>query len=278
MHPSIDTSTLNLPAIRRLKTYHLPPTYRLGGYGSACYLDAPGFPSYMVQGVYNKFGGTPMGAPGHVLNVENTLYVMEPLRREVGSWDDHWAAYRKLLHSLWIPLPLEHERVQLWMAHVYQHFSHCYRDSERLEHDKPGTLVFPLPDYALKQPKVLSIPATSTDEEIAQIRDSQRLENELARALNTIEHTRAVRIAIPENHQAVLSIREFYPEHEPNLGWIICPPRLPQADWWETSAECPTPETCTPRNSLQGRGLGEWSHPKDPGHHCHFCGHTNPTN
>jgi hypothetical protein len=123
--------------------------------------------------------------------------------------------------------------------------------------------------------KLLTIPATATDEEIAAIRESQALENELAEALNATARMRAERIAVPENHQAVRTIREFYPEHEPNLEWIAKAPKLSQADWWETAAECPTPETCIPRNSLIG-GCYTWRHPKEPGRHCHFCGHDNP--
>ena len=277
MHASIDISTLNIAAVKQLKTYTLPPSYHLGGYGSACSLDAPGFPSYMVQGVYTKFGNTPSKAPGHVLSIDGSLYIMEPPRiHAYGSWEAYWAAYRKLLHSVWRPLPLDHERVQLWMAHVYQHFARCYRDVERPEHGRPGTLIFPIPDFQIKHPKVLTIPATATDKEITQIRESQRLENELTESLNATERIRAEYVATPENHLAVLSIREFYPEHQPNLEWIANPPRLSQADWWETAATKPTPETCAPRNSLGGRENFDWSHPTDPGRHCHFCGHDNP--
>ena len=76
MHASIDISTLNIAAIKQLKTYTLPPTYHLGSYGSGCAGDAPGFPPYRLQPVYSKGGGTPRTAPEALLNIEGVNYVL----------------------------------------------------------------------------------------------------------------------------------------------------------------------------------------------------------
>lgn len=276
MHASIDISTLNIAAIKQLKTYTLPPTYHLGSYGSGCAGDAPGFPTYMIQPVYSKCGGTPRNAPEAILNIEGVNYVLRRWEPSDTSWEEHYARFRRLCHRIWNPLPMEHERVQLWMMHQYQHFHHCYLDASQPERSSERMVIFPVPDYKLKTAQVLTIPATATDEDIANIRRAQALENEAAEALNSVERRRVEAIAIPENHMAVVGIREFYPEHQPNLEWIANPPRRSQEDWWETAATKPTPETCTPRHSLSGHGAYTWCHPKEPGRHCHFCGHDNP--
>lgn len=274
MHSSIDTSTLNLDEIRKLPIYEMPPTYHLGGYGSGCFLDAPGFPSYMVQPIYNRHGNTPNNAPNHVLDVMGHLYIVDPISEDT-KWEDHYAAYRALLHRIWSPLPMEHERVQLWIAATYRHFHQCYRDVERPEYGNPGTLIYPTPDYTLEHPRQLCLTPGTPEAEASKIQEAIDAELARVKALNEAEELRAQRIAIPENHRAVLSIQEFYPGHAPHLEWIANPPKTEgQVGWWETSAERPTPETCVPRNSLVRSGI--WNHPKEPGHHCHFCGHTNP--
>lgn len=276
MHPSIDTSTLNLDEIRKLPTYELPVGYFLGGYGSGCYLDAPGFPSYMVQPVYTRQGNSPSHGPELVLELDGVLYAVKPECRG-GSWEEHHAAYERLLHRIWKPLPLDHERVYLWKLHVYQHFNHCYRDVERPEYNKPGTLIFPLPHYKLEHPRTFSILATATDEEIAKIREAQDAEIARVRSLNEAEQLRCARVAVPDNHLAVITIRKFYPTYEAEQNYIDAAPRLAQADWWETASEKPAPEACEPRNSLgKGSHTVTWMHSKKPGHHCHFCGHDNP--
>ena len=274
MHPSIDLSTLDLDKVRKLPTYKMPPTYRLGSYGQGCAGDAPGFPTYMIQPVYNQFGNSPRKAPDCVLNIEGVNYILRG--EQAIDWDKHYASFQKRCRSIWKPLPMDHPRVQLWIEHTYQHAAHCYRDVERPEHGKPGTLIYPLSHMFLASPREIRVTPGSPEAEIAKVQ--QAIDAELARvkAKNEFEEMRAQRVAIPENHFAVIRIREFYPEHQPNLELIANPPKLSQADWWETAAECPTPETCVPRNSLGGFGSYDWRHPVRPGHHCHFCGHTNP--
>ena len=275
MHSSIDTSTLNIEKIKQLPTYKLPPTYRLGSYGSGCAFDAPGFPSYMVQPIYTGNGGSPRKAPDAVLELDGTLYILRG--QQGGDWDAHYALYQKRLHSLWVPLPMDHVRVQMWMKDAYRHWHHCYRDVERPEYKKPGTLIYPIPYYKLARPSTIKITPGTPEAEVTKIQYAIQCELDRVKAENEFEEMRAKRIAIPENHQAVLHIQKFYPEYQPNLEWIANPPESEgRGSWWETAAERPNAETCTPRNSLMGGGWN-WRHPKEPGHHCHFCGRTNPS-
>lgn len=277
MHASIDTSTLNFEEIRKLPTCELSPSRTLGPYGSGCHLDAPGFPSYMVQPIYTRRGDTPQNknAPTMVLAVEDTLRVLQRNTFE-GSWDAMHAAYQKILHRIWKPLPMEHERVQMWMANVYRHFHHCYQDMERPDYNRPGTLIYPIPSYKKELPRTFHASANASDEEMTLLKLAMQAEMDRVRSLNDLEESRAKRIATPENHQAVLAIREFYPDYQPNLEWIANPPKsMGQEDWWETAATQPEPSECIHRNALRGSRV-PWTHPTEPGKHCLWCGRTNP--
>ena len=68
--------------------------------------------------------------------------------------------------------------------------------------------------------------------------------------------------AIPENHAAVVTIRRYYPDYEPELDLIANPPAHP-GDWWERLAEKPTPETCPGKYGQKHPMGGTW---------CQMCG------
>ena len=268
MHSSIDTSTLNLKKVKSLPKYANTKGYKLGSYGSGCYLDAPGFPSYMIQALYTRNGNTPDGAPEQVLELDGVLYVVEPAHGVTQE------SHEKPLHRLYKPLPIDHIRVQMWMANVYRYFHNCYRDKEA--QDK--MMVFPLPNYKLETPTPFSIKPGAPEAELSKIQ--AKIDAELARckAVNEARLLHAEQVAIPENHLAVITIRKFYPDYEPNLNWIDCPLKSTgQEDWWETSAQRPEAEECMHRNALDsGSFSATWVHPKAPGKHCLWCGRTNP--
>lgn len=68
---------------------------------------------------------------------------------------------------------------------------------------------------------------------------------------------------VADHHVAVLLIRSFYPDYEPNLDLIVNPGNSNVPTWWQTLAEKPTPEFCL------GSSLGD--HP-DCKTYCQACG------
>src|SRR5260221_474071 len=126
-----DYSTINLNALRRLPVYNLPPTYHLSGFGAACAGDAPGFPTYFLRGVYTQYGNSPHNGPDHVITDQedaNKHY------RIPGNWD--FSSKENTFHRLWVPLPIDHPRVWLWMQATYVHMQHCYNDPEEQEYGR----------------------------------------------------------------------------------------------------------------------------------------------
>lgn len=263
-----DLSTLNAQFLRKLKAYELPPSYHLqDSPGNGCYGDAPGYPSYFTYSVYTSHGNNPPYREGRVTQVirfEGKLYATG----WYGQTDEQRA---KLFQRLFKALPEDHPRVQAWIYNQYRHFEHCYRDVERPEHGRPGTLIFPVPDYKLETVpdlKSVKVSINATPEEIDAARRAHQAAVDTATAKNEAERLRGQRIATPDNHLAVIYIREFYPSHVARLDLIADPkPTGNQGDWWERHAERPTPETCPGR---EGRMAG--GHVEDGW--CQFCGYT----
>ena len=235
-----DFSTINIAALKRLKAYELPPSYHLQDEpGNGCFGDAPGYPTYFTRNVYTGHGNCPPYREGRVTQVisfEGKLYVTQ----WHGQTDE---AHQKLLRKLWKPLPVDHLRTKLWMTSLYRHMAHCYQDVERPEYGRPGTLIFPIPAYKVAVAKDIKVSASATDEEIAAARRAQQAEVDRINAVNEAEQIRAKRVATPENHNAVRSIREFYPDHQPDLGQIA-KPGPEQGEWWTIATERPTAANC----------------------------------
>jgi len=219
-----------------LPIYKLPPTYHLqDDPGNGCAFDPPGYPSYFTRSVYTQYGNTPPRGAQEVIAFAGSLRITRHSDdwKKCKGWDSEHAKYEERLRKLWKPLPLDHPRTRAWIAQLYKHFQHCYADYEELEYGRPGTLVYPVPYYKLK---IARIDEHWTEEYKQLVRDE-------AAAYNKMLQERAERIAIPDNHKAVVYIREFYGEYEPELDLIENPPEHP-GDWWERLAEKPTPETC----------------------------------
>lgn len=235
-----DFSTINVESLKKLKTYELPPSYRLQDEpGNGCHLDAPGYPTYFTRNVYTGHGNCPPYREGRVTQVisfEGKLYVT----RWYGQSDqDHI----KLLRRLWKPLAINHPRTRLWMTAVYRHMAHCYQDVERPEYGRPGTLIFPIPGYKIAKAKDIKVSVNASAEEVEAAKRAQQAEVDRVNALNEAERIRAERIATPENHNAVRFIREFYPALAPDLQQIE-KPGPEQGDWWTISAKRPSAKEC----------------------------------
>lgn len=126
--------TFNVKALHSLKTYKLTPSRRLGSEGSGCFLDPPNYPSYFLQSVYTEHGNSPGRGVQTVIEYQDVLYVL----RHSDDWktDPDDARFKKRLHRIWDRLPLEHERVQLWIKHCYSHLRNCYIDDSLPGRDK----------------------------------------------------------------------------------------------------------------------------------------------
>lgn len=253
----MDYSTINIDALKRLRVCTLPLTYHLQtNSGNGCAGDAPGFPSYFTRSVYTQHGNNPPRGAQTVISYEGVHYVISHHDDWKGcDWDAVYAKTQRRLRRIWNPLPLEHPRTRAWIEHTYRHHAHCYLDAERPENGRPGTLIYPVPDYKLKH-------FTDDVRWSEEYRTAAKAEVE---AFNSQERERAERIAIPENHSAVRVIRSFYPEYSPDADlWLIDnQPDSISGMWWETEAERPTPEQCRPRSVGPHPVNGEW---------CQWCG------
>lgn len=251
-------NTINQDAFWRLPTAKIAPTYRLSDHkGSGCFGDPPGYPSYFVQHVYTQYGNTPRRGATAVITVPGvgTKVVSTDTTKD----ED----YDKTLKALYVPLPIEHPRVQAWIANTLNHFKHCYRDVERPEYGRPGTLVYPVPDYKLK--------LTFTDDVRWSEEYRAAVRAEMA-AFNKQERARAAAIASVNTHQGVLTIRKWYPDFQPELDeqfLPVAPAASHQGDWWEREDVRPTPQTCRPSTWFGPHRAKGW---------CQYCGYTtNPS-
>lgn len=259
-----DLSTLNLDLLKKLKVYEIPNSYRLqDGSGNGCFLDAPGYPTYLTRNVYTGHGNNPPYRDGRV----HQVIVVGGVAYATARYGTPEGAGDKLLHKLWKPLPLDHPRVRAWMIQVYKHFNHCYQDVERPEYGRPGTLIFPLPSYKLATVRDFKATPGVNQEEMDKLKEAMDAEVVAVNAKNEAERMRAERVATPENHQAVRCIRKFYPEHQPDMELINNPGKFERTgDWWETAEVCPEPQDCP----------GIHNHRHDAYEYCQFCGRTTP--
>jgi len=254
-----DYSTLDQEALARLPIHKKPSTYDYQrGPGNGCAGDAPGYPSYFTRSVYTQHGNSPGRGAQTVIIVPG----MEPRIIEDAKWHDadknwdaHYARYQRKLRRLWVSLPLDHIRVRMWIKSLYVHHHHCYVDDSKGPQDRDRTIIWPVPDYKLRQFK--DDPRFSEDwrqKEIAAV---------LQENSETVNHYRE--FVTDKNHLAVRRIQKFYPDYKAEPDMIDDPKgegRDPS--WWERYSTQPTPEQCA--------GLGG-SHSHPIGNPCQTCGH-----
>jgi len=254
----MDWSTIDLGVLHSLPTWYPGGgTLRVSEHpGSGCFGDPPGYPSYFVRHVYTANGDTPhrASAPELVIAEGEDAYVLAYVR----DYMTGRTALLRRLRRLWAPLPYEHERVQLWIRSVYRHQRNCYRDDAGAvtEPNDGGTLIFPVPYYKLR----------SFVDDARFSEEWRAAERTAIAAYNDDVRARARAIAIPDNHSAVRQIRAYYPEHMPDLQLISNPGDQLEGDWWQTEAERPTIEACTPRS---GSRFGAADHSTQ---WCQWCG------
>jgi hypothetical protein len=243
-----DTTTINFKGLNRFPIFKKPPTYSLQDHlGNGCYGDPPGYPTYFTQSVYTQHGNSPRKGPQTVLF------------GRVIQGEDYWEKSdedrKDLFNSLWLPLPIDHPRTRAWILATYRHHHHCYYDPSQ-----PGDfgrghklIIWPVPHYELKS---FSDDPRFSDEwrtkEKASIEQANREIIEAAKL-----------IAIPENHAAVVIIRRFYPDYQPEIDLIENNPVEHIANWWERYAENFKPEDCPGESGKKHPANGTW---------CQMCG------
>jgi len=246
----MDWSTINMKQLRRLREYPIPPTYFLQeDPGNGCVGDPPGFPTYFTRSIYTKYGNSPpCHLPQMVIRTQDfRCYVVDSGWKGHSSWDEKYGKFKKLMRRLWKPLPLDHPRTRGWIVGKYKHLNHCYNGYG------DDTVFWPVPGWKLKH---FHDDERFSDEWRTKAREVVSVANK-----EIVEEAR--RLATPENHSAVRSIRSFYPEYEPEINLIENPPKHHGGNWWETEAKCPSPEECNPRSMGPHPINGSW---------CQWCG------
>lgn len=142
-----DYSTINATELRKLKTYALPPSYRLQkDPGCGCHMDPPGFPTYFLQSVYTSTGNSPprTAKADEVIAFEDKLYITSTPGWVAGdTWDTRHKKREQRMRRLWLPLPINHPRVIAWIRVCYLYFGGMYvpesgsTNSAKLEHSGP---------------------------------------------------------------------------------------------------------------------------------------------
>lgn len=275
----MDWSTINIIRLGRLPKYKLPPTYHVSdSMGAGCFLDPPGYPTYFLRSVYTQHGNTPPNSAQEVISRNNTLYIARHSNDWEGnkSWDDVNGKHDKLMRQLWQPLPMQHERTQLWIAYLKGYFKNCFVDPRKEEGLRNNA-------------SELHIGAWSPEEvrQLADILDLENLPDTAWACLKNLREDPAKDISLYTDielyaqmsylklaldvhiltDRATLYIQRFYPEYK----YTELPADYPgeRGNWWETEAEQPkTEEEC---NTTQ-RNHGEtWRHPVNRSW-CQWCG------
>lgn len=181
----------------------------VSGDGAGCFLDPPSYPTHTHSVRTGK------GRDSGIMSLESALeddqaeHLPDAVLARVRGLIDGWHATKPAIDS---------PRVIAWMKACYGHLNKCYRDAEQVaepfEHGKPATIIFPVPYYKLRS--FHDDPRFSEEWRTGQREQIERENNE-KRALYA-------KVATPDNHQAVLHIRKYYPEHTPNLEWIANAP------------------------------------------------------
>ena len=230
----MDYSTIDIEKLKSLPVYKMPDSCRLQrDSGMGCAGDPPGFPSYFLKSVYTKHGNSPSKGAQTVIQYEGIAYVLQ--HSEDYKDKNSYEKFHKRLRRLWKPLPLDHERTKLWIQDTYRHHHSGYRLAEVLEYGHAATVFWPV-ENTYQVTKFLE------HDFFKNMRDDSKSKERA----NVLEYLR--KQVYPENHSAVHIIREFYPEHQPNLELIENPPKVVTPQWWETDAAAPKPGECRPRS------------------------------
>jgi hypothetical protein len=246
-----DISTLKLDRLQRLP--QLPGGMGVNTQmGSGCFLEPPGHPSYFMRSV----GGD---CRAYVISIGDGVYIVDGETYNGGWKDVNWVKYgapkdrQERLNWLYSPLPVDHPRVRAWIEQLYRHQRNCYR----IEGEK-DFVVFPTQSHDFIK-MGLFVPEPSGREAKLEGGIFDHLSEEtkeryrvtqaglMAEAQETVKIKREAfnaeraKACTPDRHLAVLSVRKFYPEYQPELDLINAEQGARPADWWTVLATKPDP-------------------------------------
>lgn len=238
----IDRTTINW---EYLKNRHFPiwhdvasgPSLEMvDGLGSACFLDAPGYPSHFIFTRWDRTG-----------NIERARLLIDANGQ---GYDVKGPHENETLRAAWLPLPLDSERVQIWIEHVYQHFAHCYNDPAVTEERARQQMIqWPVPYYNLPvHPRRKNYGYTGRYdkiefEDLGEDVQAEIMAEYVEKVMSVKGHAWDVAQDLG-NHAAVQWIRKFYPSYEPDIAMVVRPPSLFQEDWIYHFDHRPTDDEC----------------------------------
>ena len=249
----MDKSTIDRNALSKLRVYVKPESYTIDkSFGSACHGSPPGFPSYLIQHVYTKYGNSPSKGATELI-----------MGRVLMTADEDYRKREAKLMKLWNPLPYNHPRVRAWIVEKYRHLKHCYMHPSYV--DKQGVM------------EIVTGPSIwSSQFRLKSFHDDPRFSDEwrekAKEEVNTYNlelYQKWAEVGKPEYHAAYVMVKQYYPEHVPDLELIESCPEVSEGDWWEVLDHKPSPEECpgTLRWGRSGR-----PHPSNGSTWCQMCG------
>lgn len=251
-----DRSTINAKALEALPLARIAAGCRTDShYGMGCAGDPPGFPSYFLQSVYNAQGNDPRKGSTVVL-----------FGRKIENAEDSWNQDKRdeLLRSLYLPLPLDSERVQLWIAATFQHLHNCYQHPTEKEYGRPKVIIYPLPFYEKEPLKEFRDDFRFSDEWRIAEKVAIAEANVSIRKINDERKAERAKVCTVDNHCAVVTIRRYYPSFVPTEKQIQDPDEQFQTEWPYRYASRPTDQNCP--------GWLDTAHGQQD--NCRMCGRT----
>lgn len=233
----IDTSTIDQDALRKLPVFEPNANWHLSKHlGSACSGEPPGHPSYFVQSVYARDGNEPRGKDAPISVICG--HVLERNSSPVGHRE---AIYKRLYR----PLPMDSDRVALWIEATLQHFACAYYHPTEQEYGRPKMIFYPVSPMGLPEVKrTFRDDPRFGDEwrtaEKARIAE----ENAYVQRVNDEYIAGIKKIATLENHVATQIIREYYPEFTPTQEQIDSPRTQFQTEWPYRYEHQPSADEC----------------------------------
>lgn len=263
----VDYSTLNISKVMKLPVHTLPPSYHYDGErsNSGSTFSPPGYPSNFTTYVYTQYGNTPPRGASMVIILNGIAYIVESTRygRPTGRYTQHMM-HKVDLERLYLPLPIDHPRVQAWIARTYAHQNRCYVLPEGVGPSVLGAkhtdrmFIYPVPDYKLKSFR--DDPRFSEEWREAEKRYIDRANNDIERLYS--------QYATDDSYLPVQTIRKYYPEYQMDWSLVENPPARP-GDWWAKHDVSPTEGECP------GLIMGTTRIPHGQNSWCQFCGATN---
>jgi hypothetical protein len=181
--------------------------------------------------VYNYWGNTPKNAPDAVITYQDKHFII------LKGWVDdktRQETYRKL----WKPLPLEHPRVQAWIADVYKYFGGCYVDPRTENSTHVSSFMFSMLAGRALYEVATDVFGLTVSSELRDYLYPAKYDMPSDHPLYA-ELTQLRKEVKERTYRPTTYIQEFYPDFKHTEN-----PPAPTGHWYTLMAERPTPEEC----------------------------------